>query len=395
MSKHSPDPAVTCTLTDEERKDRSAPALTILTRSYQDREELENGYTFTFAGVSNTLPALSTFISNERECCSFADYTITISPPYDEAQLTVTGPDGTKALFAGFIEEVASLASEIGEFPSLEDRSNQPTGQRKHVRDEYASVAKQSSSSDESAKSTCCGDAESVEKGIKDRSRLMGYSDEELSRVEPGANLGLGCGNPAAFARISPGDVVVDLGSGAGFDCFLAAQEVGEAGKVIGVDMTPEMIDRARANIEENDASIVEFRLGEIEHLPIADESVDMIISNCVVNLSPDKQQVFDEAFRVLRPGGGLAISDIVVTAEPPEIVETDDPSLTSCISGASSVSELESLLRESGFDEISIQPNDESKQLLREWDASRDLSDYLISASIQATKPHRHNMAG
>jgi ubiquinone/menaquinone biosynthesis C-methylase UbiE len=179
---------------------------------------------------------------------------------------------------------------------------------------------------------------------------VIGYSEAELAAVPEGANLGLGCGNPQAIAALKPGETVLDLGSGAGFDCFLAARQVGPAGHVIGVDMTPEMIRRARDNAAKAGLANVEFRLGEIEYLPVADASVDVVISNCVINLSPEKLQVFREAFRVLRPGGRLALSDIVATAELPAAVRDDLTLFTGCMAGAAHIDELEQMLSEVGF---------------------------------------------
>ena len=181
---------------------------------------------------------------------------------------------------------------------------------------------------------------------------------------------------------------MLDLGSGAGFDCFLAAREVGEDGRAIGVDMTSEMVSRARENVDGNDATNVEFRLGEIEHLPVADGTVNAVISNCVVNLSPEKRQVFAEAFRVLRPGGRLAISDVVRTAPFPEDVRVDPDSVSGCVAGASSVDELETMLADVGFESIRIEPRGESAAFIEEWDEERDLSEYLVAATIEGVKP-------
>jgi ubiquinone/menaquinone biosynthesis C-methylase UbiE len=216
----------------------------------------------------------------------------------------------------------------------------------------------------------------------------MGYSPEEVQAVPMGADLGLGCGNPQAIAALQPGETVLDLGSGAGFDCFLAVRQVGPTGQVIGVDMTAEMVAKARENAGAAGYANVEFRLGEIERLPVADASVDVIISNCVINLSPDKPQVFREAFRVLRPGGRLAISDIVTTAPLPEEVRNDLALYAGCIAGAATIAELEAMLGESGFDNIRIQPKDESRQLIREWAPGQKIEDYIVSAAIEAVKP-------
>ena len=262
--------------------------------------------------------------------------------------------------------------------------------QRRIVRDRYGEIATSSSSCcGDTGASSCCSDSNSDRAAYDDQSRLLGYADEELDAVESGANLGLGCGNPTAIASLEDGATVLDLGSGAGFDCFLAAREVGSDGHVIGVDMTPEMVETARENITKNDATNVEFRLGEIEHLRVADESVDVILSNCVVNLSPDKSQVFSEAFRVLRPGGRLAISDVVQTTQFPEAVQQDPASVAGCVAGASPISELESMLDEVGFTAISIDPQEESEAFIRDWDDERDVSDYIVSATIEGKKPN------
>lgn len=270
-----------------------------------------------------------------------------------------------------------------------------PAEQRSVVRDRYADIAVGSTG--------CCGGSgdsgdvgdttdggEVVREGVDvdERSRLVGYSADELDEVPSGANLGLGCGNPTAIAGLETGETVLDLGSGGGFDCFLAAREVGESGRVIGVDMTPEMVEKARENASANETSNVDFRLGEIEHLPVADASVDVVISNCVVNLSPDKPQVFRDAYRVLRPDGRVAISDVVRTAPVPPEVRRDPESVSACVAGAATIDELESILSDAGFAEISIEPKAESEAFIREWDDERDPSEYVVSAVIEARKP-------
>ena len=261
--------------------------------------------------------------------------------------------------------------------------------QRRLVRERYGDIAANSTScGDDTDETSGCCDTDRETAEFDDQSHLKGYSEDEITDVAPGANLGLGCGNPTAIASLRDGETVLDLGSGAGFDCFLAAREVGSDGRVIGVDMTPEMIERARENVDKNDADNVAFRLGEIEHLPVADGTVDVIISNCVVNLSPDKPQVFGEAFRALRPGGRIAISDVVLTAELPAEVRGDPESLSACVAGASRIDDLESILREAGFVDVSITPKEDSEEFIREWDDNRDLSEYLVSASIEGRKP-------
>jgi SAM-dependent methyltransferase len=200
--------------------------------------------------------------------------------------------------------------------------------------------------------------------------------------------MGLGCGNPQAIASLKPGEIVLDLGSGGGFDCFLAARAVGDTGRVIGVDMTPEMVSKARENAAKAGFKNVEFRLGEIEHLPAADNSVDVIISNCVINLSPEKHKVFDDAFRVLKPGGRLAVSDVVATAELPYEVKNDLALHAGCIAGASLIDEVDAMLRKSGFSDIRIEPKDESREFIRTWAPGRNVEDYVGSATIEARKP-------
>ena len=218
----------------------------------------------------------------------------------------------------------------------------------------------------------------------------LGYSAEDTAVAPEAADLGLGCGNPLAIASLKPGQVVLDLGSGAGFDCFLAARAVGKTGRVIGVDMTHEMLRKARENADKNGFINVEFRLGEIEALPVADGTVDVIISNCVINLSPEKPRVLREAYRVLRPGGRLAAADVVATATLPDDVRGDWAAYTGCMAGASQISELERMLREAGFEKIKIAPKDTSRSFIREWLPGKQIEDYLVSATIEAVKPTR-----
>jgi SAM-dependent methyltransferase len=268
-----------------------------------------------------------------------------------------------------------------------------PAQQRAVIRERYGSIASDSGSGtccgddgeSEATSASCCGDAED-EAATGRRSRL-GYTEADLESVAAGADVSLGCGNPTAIASLEEGETVLDLGSGGGFDCFLAAREVGDWGRVIGVDMTPEMVETARENAGSNDISNVEFRLGEIEHLPVADEAVDVIISNCVVNLSPDKPQVVREAYRVLRPGGRLAVSDVVQTAEPPADMPVDPDSVTACVSGAASVPDLEGMLRDAGFENVSVEPEAGSEEFIREWDDDRDPSEFVVAATIEAEK--------
>ncbi|MFI5330705.1 MAG: arsenite methyltransferase [Desulfobaccales bacterium] len=264
-------------------------------------------------------------------------------------------------------------------------KAPQPEEIRESVRKRYGEIAQSGPSGCGCAPSGCCSGPAAAPLGS---SRQIGYSPEELQAVPAGADLGLGCGNPQAIAALQPGETVLDLGSGGGFDCFLAARQVGTSGHVIGVDMTAEMVTRARENAREAGYAKVEFRLGEIEHLPVADASVDVILSNCVINLSPDKLQVFREAFRVLRPGGRLAIADIVATASLPEKLRHDLALYAGCLAGAATVNELETMLRETGFSDIRLQLKEESRRFIREWAPGRGLEDYVVSASIEAVKP-------
>jgi SAM-dependent methyltransferase len=260
-----------------------------------------------------------------------------------------------------------------------------PETQRRAVRERYGAIANQQSTGCCEPAADCDTDTDST---AADTASKLGYQAEDLDAVDGEANLGLGCGNPTAIAALNAGETVLDLGSGAGFDCFLAAQEVGEEGQVIGVDMAPEMIDKARENAAQNETDAVEFRLGEIEHLPVADETVDTIISNCVINLSPAKQQVFDEAFRVLRSGGRLAVSDIVLSADPPAGARNDLDTITACAGDAATVEELETMLAGAGFVDIEIEPKDESREFIREWSDEYAIEEFAVSATIDATKP-------
>ena len=222
------------------------------------------------------------------------------------------------------------------------------------VRDHYGEIARHQGSCCASSAS-CCGSTDADDSGER-TAQGIGYSKAELEAVPEGANLGLGCGNPTLLAALKPGETVLDLGSGAGFDAFLAARRVGRAGKVIGVDMTPEMIQKSLSNRDRQDNGNVEFRLGEIEHLPIADDSIDVVISNCVINLAPDKERVFREAFRVLRPGGRLLVSDIVLQRPLPRALERSVAALTGCIAGALPEATYLEALRAAGFKKIQVQ---------------------------------------
>ncbi len=223
---------------------------------------------------------------------------------------------------------------------------------KKSVMEHYASIAeKQGSCCGPSSAAGCCS-PDIVPDAM---SRLVGYGDGELAEVPDGANLGLGCGNPVALASLKPGEVVVDLGSGAGFDCFLSANRVGPEGRVIGVDMTHAMLDKARKNAEKGGFGNVEFRLGEIENLPVADNAADIVISNCVINLSPDKPRVFAEAYRVLKPGGRLMVSDLVLTGPLPDSVRRSVEAYAGCISGAMLREDYLAAIRAAGFENVEV----------------------------------------
>jgi arsenite methyltransferase len=259
---------------------------------------------------------------------------------------------------------------------------------RQNVRESYSQVAESSNNGDScGTESSCCGVSDDAAINTLVSTRL-GYSESDLENVPEGADMGLGCGNPRAIASIQSGETILDLGSGGGFDCFLAAGETGESGQVIGIDMTPAMISKARNNAVKGKYNQVEFRLGEIEHMPVANDTVDVIISNCVINLSPDKKQVFSEAFRVLKPGGRLAISDVVASTELPDEIREDLALYSGCMAGASQISELQIILECHGFEQINIAPKDESKDFIKDWAPGRGVEDYVLSATIEAVKP-------
>ena len=259
-----------------------------------------------------------------------------------------------------------------------------PDKTRGVVRKKYSEIAKVDSR-ESILPVSCCGEPLVP---LESLTTAIGYSPEQLASVPHGANMGLGCGNPLAIASLRKGETIVDLGSGGGFDCFLAAKQVGETGKVIGVDMTAEMISKARENAAKGEYSNVEFRLGEIEHLPVADGSADVIISNCVINLSPEKLHVFREAFRILKPGGRLAITDVVASAPLPPEFKNDSTLLSGCISGAATIEELNKMLQEVGFTDIQICPLDKSRMFIKNWFPDLNLENYVVSATIEAIKP-------
>lgn len=215
----------------------------------------------------------------------------------------------------------------------------------------------------------------------------VGYSKGDLQSVPEGANMGLGCGNPHAIAALRPDEVVVDLGSGGGFDCFLAARQVGETGHIIGVDMTPEMVEKARRNAVAAQCVNATFRLGEIEHLPVADAEADVVLSNCVINLSTDKGQVFREAYRVLKRGGRLAIADIVAVADMADDIRANVMLHAECVAGAARVEVLEEMMRAAGFQQVSIRLNPESGRMMDEMFPGLGLGGVVASAAIEAVK--------
>ncbi len=260
------------------------------------------------------------------------------------------------------------------------------------VRERYGKIA--TSNSDCGCAPTCCNPTETASPETHDPKAIsqgLGYSAADTNTVPEGANLGLGCGNPQAIAALKPGETVLDLGSGAGFDSFLAARAVGPKGFVIGVDMTPEIVSKARKNQATGGYANVEFRIGEIESLPVANDTVDAIISNCVINLSPDKLRVFKESFRVLKPGGRLVISDVVALAEIPAHLRKDWELYTGCVSGASTIAEIKAWLAQAGFTQIRIEPTEGSRKIIGEWFPGRRIEEFVASATIEAVKPTRN----
>ncbi len=277
---------------------------------------------------------------------------------------------------------------------------------QKTVRERYGRIAKQSSSGCCSGPNTalkvssCCGNSAGAAQSI---SKQIGYTDADIDAVPEGANLGLGCGNPVALASLKEGEVVLDLGSGGGFDCFLASSKVGSRGKVIGIDMTAEMLDKARENVRNGDYRNVEFRLGEIENLPVADNAVDVIISNCVINLSSNKKRVFEEAFRVLKPGGRLMVSDIVVLKKLPDFIKDSVDAYIGCVSGAMKKVDYLKAIKTAGFEEVkviseSVFPLDcfiddpAAKVIMNDLKLTseqvEDIAASIVSVKVQGVKP-------
>ncbi|MBI2496923.1 MAG: arsenite methyltransferase [Opitutae bacterium] len=264
--------------------------------------------------------------------------------------------------------------------------SNHPDTEtvKDYVRARYGALAEQAEPQGCGCQATgcCCGPAE------KTYSEQLGYSAADVAGVPEGADLGLGCGNPLAIAGIQPGETVLDLGSGAGFDAFLAARRLAGTGRVIGVDMTAAMVVKARRNAAKSGFQNIEFRLGEIEALPVADASVDLIISNCVINLSPEKPRVFAEAFRVLKSGGRLAVSDVVATKPLPADLREQLLLIGACIGGASLVGDLKAMLAAAGFARVDVALKEASRKFIAQWGPDPEVADYLVSAIITAWKP-------
>lgn len=250
---------------------------------------------------------------------------------------------------------------------------------RTEVREHYSAIAR-------GTQTGCCGGGAGI--SASDASQKLGYSAADIEAVPEGANLGLGCGNPQAIAELSAGEVVVDLGAGGGFDAFLAARAVGPTGRVLGVDMSSDMIALARANAAKQGVSNVEFRLGEIEHLPLPDSSADVVISNCVINLSPDKRAVYADVFRVLRPGGRIAISDVVALAPMPADIADDVAAHCGCVAGAALLAEITPMLEQLGFSDVAIEIDETSRAVIEDWAPGKGYERFVAPARIRATKP-------
>lgn len=259
---------------------------------------------------------------------------------------------------------------------------------RQQVRDRYGKIARTEGLG--CGCGTACGDDTALDevKLANTHAELLGYAKDDVNSVPDGAEMGLGCGNPTALASIKPGEVILDLGSGGRFDCFLAARQTGPTGRVIGIDMTPDMISKARANAVRGGFDNVEFRLGEIEALPVPDRTADLIISNCVINLSPDKPRVYADAFRALKPGGRLAVSDIVALADIPAELREDFAAYTGCVAGAARVEHQQDMLAAAGFTDIRVDVKAASRAFINDWLPGKRAGDYVASASITARKP-------
>lgn len=259
---------------------------------------------------------------------------------------------------------------------------------RQQVRDRYGKIARTET------RGCGCGPS-SGDDGTLDEiklsnthAELLGYAKDDTASVPEGSEMGLGCGNPTALASIRPGEVILDLGSGGGFDCFLAARQTGPEGRVIGIDMTPDMVSKARAHAVKGGYANVEFRLGEIEALPVPDRTADLIISNCVINLSPDKPRVYADAFRALKPGGRLAVSDIVALTDIPAELREDFAAYTGCVAGAASVEHQRDMLAAAGFTDIRVDVKESSRVFINDWLPGKRAGDYVASATITARKP-------
>ncbi len=303
------------------------------------------------------------------------------------------GPNhGLKPLGRPDLKKICVLFANPASIPVMNMKTNtiETVGQdeiRTLVRARYGEIAQTAATGTETNTRSggCCGGGGSSCGGSSPET--LGYEPGAAASTPEGAELGLGCGNPLALASIKPGETIVDLGSGGGFDCFLAARQTGPTGRVIGVDMTPEMISRARKNAAQGGFANVEFRLGEIENLPVADATGDLLISNCVINLSPDKARVFAEAWRVLKSGGRISISDVVATAAIPDDVRRDLAAYTGCIAGAASVEEVRAMLTTAGFKNVRITLNEASRAFINDWAPGHRAGDYVVSALIEAVK--------